>query len=577
MPQQTVVDALRDRASRHGDRVALTFLQNGETPTDSLTYAGLDARARAIARRLRELGARGQRVLLTYPEGVEYVAGFFGCLYAGAVPVPAYPPNPSRLLRVLPRLVAIVRDAAPVSVLTTSEILACRQAMCEVAPELETLRWVATDELSAADGTDPTLDVRPDDVALLQYTSGSTSAPKGVVVRHRNLAATLRALADDWVDRGTDSVAVSWLPPFHDLGLIFGILCPIVEGFPLYMMSPFAFLQRPYRWLKAMTRYRGSTSAAPNFAYDLCVQSATPEIIAQLDLRSWAMAGIAAEPIRLKTIERFAAKFAGAGFRPDAFSGGYGLAEATLSVSGTNWQRATRTAAVSVPALETGEVRFVAATDPEARALVACGPAGTAAVTEVAVVDPDTMVRCKPDQIGELLLRGPGIADGYWNKAEDTAATFGAKIAGHEASYLRTGDLGFVYEGELFITGRLKELIIIRGRNLYPHDLELTVQNASPALRAGCGAAFSIEGETTESIVVVQEVDTRGGVDLEAVREAAERALVDEHDVMAEIVLVRRGQIPKTSSGKIQRALCRKSYLAGSFERAEPAVLPDRG
>jgi acyl-CoA synthetase (AMP-forming)/AMP-acid ligase II len=400
-------------------------------------------------------------------------------------------------------------------------------------------------------------------IAILQYTSGSTSLPKGVVISHANLMATLSYSAEVWVGTQENPVAVSWLPPFHDLGLIFGILQPIFSGFPLYLMSPLSFLQKPRRWLAAISRYKGTLSAAPNFAYDLCVSSISRDRGAGLDLSSWKMAGNAAEPIRARTIERFSKAFEAFGFRREAFSCGYGLAEATLAVCGSDWKRAPTVIDVDTQALESGHVVLASAAARTVRSFVGCGKPQSTAISEIAIVDPATKIRCQPDRAGELWVRGAGIAQGYWMKPDDTREIFEARLADtNDGPFLRTGDLGFILDGEVFITGRLKEVLIVRGRCLYPHDLEMTVQETHQALRIGCGAAFSVEVEEQERVVIVQEIDSRRvSLNLTELHRCAQRALFERHGVTAEVIFVKRGTVPKTSSGKIRRADCRASYL----------------
>ncbi len=535
---QSLAALLRRRAEESPDR-GYTWLAQGEETADRLTYAGLDARARAIAAALAGAIPPGERALLLFPPGLEFIAAFFGCLYAGVIAVPAYPPH-SR--RPDPRLASIATDCRPRAVLTTAPLLARREALAVQVPALGNALWLG--DFDPADRADPTDRTEPEDVAFLQYTSGSTGSPKGVVVTHANLLDNLEKIRLAF-GQTPESVVVGWLPLFHDMGLIGNVLQPCFVGSDCVLMSPAAFLQKPARWLQAIHRFRGTTSGGPNFAYDLCARSVGPEVRAGLDLSSWSVAFNGAEPVRAETLRRFAEAFAPCGFRRSAFVPCYGLAEATLLVT------AARGAADDSP--------------------VSCGalpPGG-----EVLVVDPEAGVPSAGEAVGEIWVSGPSVAAGYWNRPEETRETFGAVLQdgrGHPLRYLRTGDLGFVRGGELVVTGRLKDLIILRGRNLYPQDVELTAEQAHPALRAGGGAAFSVEEQGEERLVVVFEVGREAGRhpgELSTIADAIRRAVAEEHGVrVAGVALVRTGTIPKTSSGKIRRRECRARYLDGGLE-----------
>ncbi|RKI25934.1 fatty acyl-AMP ligase, partial [Corallococcus sp. AB004] len=470
----------------------------------------LDVRARRIASALRERGAQGERVLLLYPPGLDYIAGFFGCLYAGAVAVPAYPPDPMRLERTLPRLRAIIQDARASVVLTTSGILGLSDFVFEQAPDFRALHWMATDELPEGGERDWVAPegLGAESLAFLQYTSGSTGTPKGVMLTHGNLLHNLSLIHGAFGARA-DSVGVIWLPPYHDMGLIGGILEPLYGGFPVTLMSPMAFLKRPMAWLEAVSRYGGSISGGPNFAFDLCVRKSTPEQRRALDLSRWEVAFCGAEPIRPETLERFVEAFGPSGFRREAFFPCYGLAEGTLIVSGGEKSAPPVSVTISGEGLERHRAEEVGAVEPGARTLVGCGQ--TLAEQRIAIVDPETLERRGPGEVGEIWVSGPSVAQGYWGREEATRETFQARIARENGGpYLRTGDLGFLRpEGELYVTGRRKDLIILRGRNHYPQDLEATVEGAHPALRPGGGAVFSVEVGGEERAVVVQEIDVR--------------------------------------------------------------------
>ena len=529
----SLLERLRRRAAEEPGRTAFTFLDGDGAEAEALTWAGLDARARAVAAALQEAGAAGERALLLHPPGLGFVASFLGCLYAGTVAVPAYPPGRNRPPA---RLRSIAADARARVVLAPSSLAS--ESLGAKVPELGGAVWIATDALppgiaEAWCETSPA----PDDPAFLQYTSGSTSDPKGVVVTHGNLLHNEEAIRGAF-GMSESSVVVGWLPLYHDMGLIGNVLQPLHAGAQAVLMAPLSFLQRPALWLETISRYRATTSGGPNFAYDLCARKVGEEEKAGLDLSSWAVAFNGAEPVRARTMERFAAAFAPCRFRREAFFPCYGLAEATLFVSGGALAAAPR--------------------DP-----VGCGR--TAAEQTVAIVDPEACKPCAPGREGEIWVAGPSVAAGYWGRPEETERTFGARLASGEGPFLRTGDLGLLADGELFVTGRRKDLIILRGRNHYPQDLEWTAEASHPALRPGCAAAFSVDREGEERLVLLCEVE-RSAADPAGVAEAVRRAVAEEHEVaVEEVVLLRAGTILKTSSGKIRRAACRAAYVAGEL------------
>lgn len=549
-----MVDVLLSRAAHGADRPAYSFLRDGETLEDALTYGELDRRARAVAARLTAFGAAGRPVLLLYPPGIDYIVGFFACLYACAIAVPAYPPRPNRSAD---RLASIVRDASPALALTTSRTLERTQSrLHEIAPDL---RCIASDGMADEEFTPA--GAGPDTTAFLQYTSGSTSDPKGVVISHGNLMHNI-ALMKRCFGLTEHDVVTSWLPPYHDMGLIGNLLFPLYAGAPVTLMAPAAFLQRPLRWLATMSRERATSSAAPNFAFDLCVRSITPEQRAALDLSAWRIACCGSEPVRAETLQRFAEAFAPCGFRADAFAPSYGLAEGTLLVAGHSPAAPPTIASFDVRALEDNRVALEQRAVP-GRALVGCGAAPPG--VRLAIVDPDSKRTCPPDRIGEIWTSSPSVGHGYYRR--ESGGTFAARLDGDDGAYLRTGDLGFVHGGELYVTGRIKELIVLRGRNLHPQDLERTAQAAHGALAMGSAAAFAVAGEGEERLVVVHEVQRHTApADAALVLRAMRAALAERHDVEPlAIVLVKPLGVPKTSSGKIQRRVCRESYLRGEL------------
>ncbi|OBK86287.1 fatty-acid--CoA ligase [Mycolicibacter heraklionensis] len=558
---RTLVELLRQQADRYRDKVAFVFAPDGLEEQSRLTYAELDRSARAIAAGLQQQGAAGRRVLVVCRPGLDSVAAYFGCLYAGAVAVPVQDR--------LGRLTLIAPDARAGFALADSATQDTLRARVDGLTK-RPLRWLAPDDPGADPESWTPPDIGADTTAMLQYTSGSTRAPKGVVLTHGNLLANLVAIHEAW--GGDDQkVAVCWLPQHHDMGLIGGILQSVYVGGNTVLMSPAGFITRPMRWLEAMSRYRANIATAPNFAYQLCVERSTAEERAALDLSQWSAAMNGAEPVQAGTLRAFAEAFAPAGFRPEAFLPVYGLAEATLLVSGGSDAAAPVIRCIDRNAL--GEDRVVeitdaAADDPGVVELVGCGrPRGD---QQIVIADPETRRRRDAEQVGEIWVSGPCVAQGYRGKPEDTEQTFGAYLADTgEGPFLRTGDLGFLRDGEVFIAGRCKDLIILRGNNYYPNDIEKTVQGSHPALLSGRGAAFSVTPKpgAGEQLVVVQEIGASGdAAAFTHVLKAINAAIARYHGIGAHaVVLVEPGTIPTTSSGKIQRQAARQKFLDRGF------------
>lgn len=565
----TVAELLRARADARPERVGYTFLADGDGQETDLTYGQAHVRALAVATRLREAGAvRGDRVVLLMPPGLDYVTAFFGCLYAGVIAVPMYPPEVFQLDRSVPRLAAVVADADPVAALTISPLLGFLDELTSRAPRLADLRWLSADDVPTASTVDGLEPADADTIAMLQYTSGSTAAPKGVLVSHGNLLHN-SARIKELFGTTPHSRGVSWLPPYHDMGLIGGLIQPLYAGAWTALLSPLHFLEQPVRWLRAIDRYRVTTSGGPNFAYDLCARKADPAELAGWDLSCWEVAFNGAEPIRPATLHRFADALAPAGFRARAFLRCYGLAEATLIVSGVGGlsgggSAENDPAPAAVPVDRDALARGVAepGTEESATELMSCG--ASLPDQHIAIVDPVTRKRCVDGHVGEIWVSGPSVAHGYWRRPDTTERTFRARIDGGEPPFLRTGDLGFLRDGELVVTGRLKDLIIIRGRNHYPQDLELTAERVEPALRPGCSAAFVVEDGGEESLVLVHELRKQATeTDPLAAAARIRQAVAEEHGLRARtVLLLRSGGMPKTSSGKVQRGLCRTRFLA---------------
>lgn len=560
-----LLELLRQRAAAVPDKLAFDYSTQADEHS-RLTYGGLDARARAIAATLQDHHAAGERALVLCPSGLDFIAAMFGCFYAGVVAVPVHPPVHNRLMS---RVASIVADVQASLVLTTADTQSGMREVLDGLTADRSMSWLAVDAVAPDAASDwITPDVDADVIAFVQYTSGSTSAPKGVVLSHRNLLANLETISRD-AGLGDRTRVVSWLPLHHDMGLIGGVFGAAYFGGTSFLMPPSAFIQRPMAWLEAISRHRANISVGPNFGYELCVERSTPQERAALDLSHWVRAYCGAEPVRAATLERFARAFAPAGFRPETFHPVYGLAEATLLVSG-NAQRgvAPTVRHLDGVALREHRVARVPAGHPTAAAVVGCGPAGYG--EEIVIADPVHRTECGPGAVGEIWVAGDNIAQGYLNKPAETRETFQALTSDTgRGPFLRTGDLGFLLDGELFVTGRLKDLVIIRGRNYYPNDIEATVQETHPALMSGRGACFSLEADGVEQLAVVQEVDREllGEDDVDAVIAEIRAAVTAQHDIRAHtVVLMEPLRIPTTSSGKIRRSACRQRYLDGTLE-----------
>ncbi len=562
---ETIVELLRFKAQSQPEKTIYTYLRHGETESGQLSYGELDRQARAVASQLQQLELAGARALLLYPPGLEFIIGLFGCWYAGIVAIPAYPPRRNQNLS---RLQAIVTNAQPSVVLSTSTLVANLKHRIADNHDLAAVPWLATDSI-AAEATllwqQPSI---PDDsLALLQYTSGSTGTPKGVMVSHSNLWHNLNAIYQCFGHR-PDSQGVIWLPPYHDMGLIGGVLQPLYGGFEVTLMSSVDFLQKPLRWLQAITRYRATTSGGPNFAYELCARKITDTQLASLDLSSWEVAFTGAEPVRAETMERFASTFAPCGFRREAFYPCYGMAETTLIVSGGLKTAPPVLCSLKAAALAQNQVIVTDSKKEDYHTIISCGQ--SLPDQKVIIVNPETKTQCPEEEVGEIWVSGPSVAQGYWNRLQETEQTFRASLTDTgEGPFLRTGDLGFLRDGELYITGRIKDAIIIRGQNHYPTDIERTVENSHPALRPSCGAAFGVVVKGQERLVVVQEIERSylRRLDSHEVVGQLRQAVAAEHGLQVyAAVLVKTGSIPKTSSGKIRRYACRTGFEEGSLK-----------
>lgn len=540
---------------------AYVFLDNNGAAYSELTYAELDDRSAAIAAVLQERVAPGERAVLMYPSGPDFIAAFLGCLRAGVIAVPVRAPHPARPARTLAQLPGIVEDAAPSAVLATSELADLSNVFIEEMPRLAKCSWIATDRL-AATGSTAFSAFRPSEetIALLQYTSGSTDVPKGVMVSHGNLLGNLASIYR-CEENDEASVSLTWLPHYHDMGLIESLLQPLFGGYLCYQLAPMSFLRRPLIWLKCISKYGATNSGAPNFAYDLCVDRMSCEPIDQLDLSQWRVAYNGAEPVRAGTLSRFYDCFRDHGFRWRAFYPVYGLAEATLVVSSGRQSTAPVILRVDARALGKDQLVTSRASRSTGASLVSCGQ--IAPSTDVAIVDPHTFSRCAESDVGEIWVRGPGVTRGYWNRPSLNRRTFQAHISGsRDGPYLRTGDLGLLRDGELFVTGRLKDVIIIRGRKHYAQDIESTVAKCHASVRAS--ASFPVCLDDSEQLVIVAETQ-RSPAD--AVICGIRQLVAERHEIdVACIVLVAPGRIPRTTSGKLRRRRCRDLWLCGELD-----------
>lgn len=574
-PITTLLELCRHHASTRASSTAYAWLDAREVETVGLTYAELDRRARGIGAQLSALGLAGQPVLLLYGAGLDFVVGFLGGIYGGAIVVPAYPPGPDEAAERLSRIAA---DCGAAAILTEAALAASIGELAAPDPTLSRLAIVVTDGLPpelANHWVAPALDASS--IAFLQYTSGSTGTPKGVQISHGNILANQDMIRSGF-GHSAHTVFVGWLPLHHDMGLVGNVLQPLYLGIPSVLMAPETFVQKPVRWLRTISRYRATTSGSPNFGYELCARKVTDDDIAQLDLSSWRVAYNGAEPIRADTLDRFASRFARCGFRRQALYPCYGMAEATLFVTGGLSEAEPVTVDVDAAALEVNRVEPRELGTPGARTLVGCGR--TWLHQQLRIVDPDTLRALGPDHVGEIWISGPHVSRGYLNRPGVNHETFEAVLASGEGPFLRTGDLGFLRDGELFVTGRLKDLIIIQGRNHYPQDIEQTVSAAHPAFRIGGTVAFRIEAGDAEQVAVVQEISARhlaavraAGdlVQAEALR-AVRRGVADAHGITVHgCVFVPEGSIPKTSSGKVRRRACMALYRSGGVSRPASA------
>jgi acyl-CoA synthetase (AMP-forming)/AMP-acid ligase II len=560
----SLVDLLRHRATEQPDDRAYIFLSDQGQEESVLTFAELNRRATNVAARLSH-SQIGDRALLLFGPGLDFVVAYFGCLLAGVIAVPMMLPRRNSSLD---SSASILVDCSARFAITNSHLSSARPDVLERFQGYK-MEWIILDP-----GLGRSLDPNrllptpgPDDIAFLQYTSGSTSDPKGVMVTHGNLIENLEMIRLT-LDNTGQSTYASWVPLYHDMGLILNVLQSLYLGALCVLLAPVTFIQRPLRWLRAIHDYRAEVAGAPNFAFDLCVQRFRADQVKDLDLSCWKLAFNAAEPVRADTIERFATTFSPYGFEPRVMYPLYGMAEATLLISAGRRGAGPVIRTVSRDAFQRHQVAAPAGRE-DAHRVVGCGR--NIIGQRIAIVDPETRRRLEADRIGEVWVGGPHICKGYWSNPATTSSTFQARIEGEDELWLRTGDLGFMDEaGELFITGRIKDVIIVRGINYYPQDIENTVYDSHPALRRHCGAAFSVLTENNEEkVILVQEVERthRRDIEIEEIVACIREAVANEHEIALDsILLIRPGTIPKTTSGKIQRSAARRMWLQNSFK-----------
>lgn len=558
-----LVDLVRYRAKTQKDDPVFIYLTDGISAEKSLTFSELDRKSRAIGAWLQKRGIIGKRILLLYPPGLDFITAYFGCLYAGSVAVPVYPPRKNRSML---RIQAVSESADAVMALTSDDVLERVNTLIDETPKLKNIPWYATTQMEKGIEDEWQMpDIDSNSLAFLQYTSGSTGTPKGVMLSHGNLLHNSMLIMTGFEHTRSDR-GVYWLPSYHDMGLIGGIIQPVYCGRPNVMMSPLSFLTRPYRWLAAISKYKATTSGGPNFAYELCTRQIKDEMLETLDLSCWKVAFNGAEPVQAETLDKFAAKFERCGFRYESFYPCFGLAEGTLIVTGGRVNEPPVVRTFDADLLNAGKAVPAEPGTNRVHRLVSSGQ--MIIDQRNAIVNPETKIECPDGTVGEIWTKSGSVANGYWKNEQATEETFHAYIANtQEGPFMRTGDLGVLVDGELFVTGRIKDLIIIRGVNVYPQDIELTAQNVSEQLKPDSGGAFMIGEGDNEKLVLVQEVERHfkpetAGPLFEEIR----KAIALEHEIPIDaIVFVRAGTVPKTSSGKVQRHACKEGYLTGDL------------
>jgi 8-amino-7-oxononanoate synthase len=567
MDFKTINEIIEYRAEENPDKIAYTFLLDGEDQEDNITYLQLLQRVKSIAYELQNKYQKGDRALLLFEPSLDFIVSFYACLFAGIIAVPAYPPDVNRLNKSVPRLLSIIKDSETSVILTTSNIMGLAKGFTSSIPELKNVGWLSVDNLDINNHLYyKKVEILPETIAFLQYTSGSTASPKGVILDHECLIYNEEMINQCFYhfDKSQPTTFVGWLPLYHDMGLIGNVIQPLYINSQCILMSPIKFLKRPFRWLKAISKYKAYTSGAPNFAYELCVHKITEAEKSTLDLSSWRVAYNGAEPIKARTLDRFYECFKEYGLKKEVLFPVYGLAEATLIVSGGSREEEPIIAKVKKSELEKHNIIF---TQEESDSIVLVSSGRSILEQEIKIVNSETFEELESNEVGEIWVNGKNIAKGYWNKPEKTKETFKAQIKGQEGIfYLRTGDLGFLSNNELYVTGRIKDMLIISGRNIYPYDIERVIESKRvifPEIRLGCIACFGIEANNKENIGIMMEISPskNPSFDIDKLQEAIIATVFNEFELpIYSITFIKEGNLPKTSSGKIQRYLCKKAF-----------------
>jgi acyl-CoA synthetase (AMP-forming)/AMP-acid ligase II len=554
-------------SNKQPEKIAFTFLGEKENETESITYSQLDTRAKTIAAELISRNFIGERILLLYEPGLEFICAFLGCLYAGAIAVPAYPPDPTRLNKSLPRLAAMIKDCGARFALTSAKLKWPLQIFSYLpfggTGSLRNLSYLVSEKFRNKKNILTEAKMNPDNIAFLQYTSGTTGTPKGVIITNENLLENLKVLKERY-GTGPASCCVNWLPLYHDMGLIGCILHTIFVGANLILMSPLTFLKNPLSWPKAMSKYRATHTAVPNFALDLCVRRFEKDPVPGLDLSELKFITLGGEQVRKQSMEKFFNCFKGSGLNDKTFYPAYGLAEGTLYVCGGETRRFPVIRKISTKAL--AENKIVYTLDDDTKDITSCGisPSGG----EIKIVDPETRLECPVNQVGEIWINAPYVGRGYWNNPDLTKENFHAALAANpDKDYLKSGDLGFIDEnGELYITGRLSDTLVISNKIYYPQDIEKTIEENEiirDKIRIGSTAAFSAVIEEGEKLVIFLEIKTAKAKNGKGIIENVTGSIGDVHNLPVHgVFLLQKGKMPKTTSGKLMRYACKKAFLS---------------
>jgi acyl-CoA synthetase (AMP-forming)/AMP-acid ligase II/acyl carrier protein len=545
--------SLRTFSSQQPQKTAYVFLEDGDQKERRMSYQEVDERVGALHNGLLKKGLNAEQVLLIFPPELEFILMFLGCLSAGATAIPMYPPRSSRHGG---RLLGILKDSNAKTIITRGDLKPKLEQI--VNAELLDVEVLAYEDLIASSAAPIQPELVQAEVAFIQYTSGSTGTPKGVMISHQNLLHNQAAIQKAFGGNQTSTI-VSWLPFYHDMGLIGNILHSLFIGGTCVLFSPFHFIQKPARWLKAISTYKATHSGGPNFAYELCVAKLQAEELTDVDLSSWKVAYNGSEPVRFDTLVNFSAHFESVGFNKESFQPCYGLAEATLFVSGDKTEKHPASITVGQDELEQGNLKVVEA----GKTLVSSGAVSD--LLEVKIIDPSTLQPVEDAKIGEIVIAGESVSKGYWGQSNDHII----ELPASNSLWTRTGDLGALSQGELYVTGRIKEMIIIRGRNFYPNDIEQVTHASNQSVAVNGVAAFAVESQSKEELVLMAEVKREAIRDLESKPMLASiaAAVLEQLDVVVhDIVLVKPGTIPRTSSGKIQRLRCAELYQNAEVE-----------